>query len=185
MNVLTQSQTKAMLTEVMEKEQRDRKARLQEGTETRVIRGEGFTEKEALDDAMRKDEEYYGHGEGYGGGYGSMRRIVKKRIIKQPKPAKKTTVKKAQIGKGGPTRMFIIRASWPEDRRTLAYDSKATLEHKKQSDAINAAKELALRHQMELSVELIFKAPGATKVATIIPERGQVGVWEFTVDFAS
>ena len=64
------------------------------GTVRRTLEGRGWTEKEALDSAMSMDEEEYGHGEGYGGGYNSMRGIVKKKRIRAPKNRRKLRFKR-------------------------------------------------------------------------------------------
>lgn len=185
-DVLTRKQTASMLEEVRQFEKGA--GPLAEGRDVRTIRGSGWTEKEALDNAMRDDEAEYGHGEGYGGGYGSMDRILRKKMERAPKKPTKVTVKREKVAAGKPKRTFTIKPLWRDERGGFAYDPEVKrigTTFAKQADALKAAKKLALLKGTELIVELVFEPPGNTVVARLEPQKGQMGIWSFEVSFRS
>ena len=161
----------------------------QGGTDRRVITGVGWTEREALDNALAEDEREYGHGEGYGGGWSSVREVVRTRQKRKPKPAKRVTVEKASVRKGPVKKAFVIERHWPrlpgDPASGLDRDRAFTQHYDTQGAVLKAAKGLALKYQEPLAIELKAFCQGPTRLAVLRPEKGQPGIWEFTVDFRS
>lgn len=160
---------------------------IQAGTTVRSLRGSGFTEKEALDNAMREDEREYGHGEGYGGGWGSSRGVEKSRMIRKPVLAKRVKIEKSTVRKGPVKKVFVIKRQWPwhpgDPKTGLDRDRAFTAQYEKQGDVLAAAKAVALKYQESLVIELAAFCEGNTVLARITPERSTPGIWEFTVAF--
>lgn len=156
------------------------------GTVTRVIEGEGWTEQEALKDAMREDEEYYGRQEGYGGGFGSMREVNRSKMVRKPMRAKRVKVEKSTVRKGPVKKVYTIQKVWGFSRDEMApveKDRRYRDQHKTQADALKAARELAMEYGVELSVQLEAFCVGDTHLARVKPIGGQLGKWQFEVDF--
>lgn len=159
---------------------------LEAGTATRVVEGEGWTEKEALDDAMRRDEAEYGHGEGYGGGYGSMRGVVRTKMVRKPQRAKRVKIEKAAVRKGPVKKAYVISKVWGFSRETASpveRDRRFTKQYETQTDALKAARDLVLEYGEELRIELKAFCVGDTQLATLKPVGGQTGIWRFEVEF--
>lgn len=156
------------------------------GTETRTIQGQGWTEKEALDNAMQEDLAEYGHGEGYGGGWNSVRDVVKTKRVRAPKRPTKVKVTKQTVKKGPVEKAFVISTRWhTEGYGDLQRDRRFTAHYKTQATVLKAAKELALEYGTALMISLAAFCQGNTHLADVVPEKGQKGVWNFTVDFRS
>ena len=157
------------------------------GRAYRAIVGKGWTEKEALDNALKEDEEYYGHGEGYGGGSGSLREVTRTKMVKTPKRPKRVKITKTPVRKGPIEKRFIIKSRWESTllKDEVSRDHRYSRKYEKQSDVLKVAKELALQYSVELNVELQAFCVGNTQLATITPEKGQLGEWVFDCEFAS
>jgi len=154
------------------------------GTVTRTIRGIGWTEKEALDSAMSSDQDEYGHGEGYGGGYGSMREVLKTKMLRKPKPAKRVKIEKATVRKGPVKKAYVLSKKWGGDRRgKIDNDRRLSQKYETQGDALRAARELALEYGDTISVDLQAFCVGDTHLANVSAVGGQIGEWAFEVDF--
>jgi hypothetical protein len=161
---------------------------LMAGKETRVIQGEGWTEKEALDDAMNDDEHEHGTGDGYGGGYGSVDRILKRKMVRAPKRAKRVKVEKAVVRKGPVKKVYTIDKQWGFSRNTMdpvEKDKRFKAQHRTQGEALKAARELAMEYGVELNINLEAFCVGDTRLAKVTPVGEKVGVWRFEVDFRS
>lgn len=155
------------------------------GTETRTIRGHGWTQQEALDNAMAEDERMYGHGEGYGGGWHSVRKVLQAKQVKAPKKPTKVTITKTPVDKGPVKKVYRIQSFWGRSSDGLARDRRFTTQYPDGKTALEAAKALALQYGEELTVELAPVCSGNTLLARVKPEKGELGEWVFTVDFAS
>lgn len=156
------------------------------GTDTRTIRGTGWTEQEALKNALAEDEREYGHGEGYGGGSGSLRAVIRKKVIREPKKAKRVTIEKFPIRKGPVEKRFVLERRWGFDRdMPIDRDPKYRERYETQGQVLAAAKELALQYGTELVITLEAFCVGDTKLAIVKPEEAQTGEWMFECDFRS
>jgi hypothetical protein len=157
------------------------------GTEWRTIEGQGWTEKEALDDAMEQDQEMEGHGEGYGGGYSSMREVEKTKMIRKPKRAKRVKVKKSTVRKGPVKKAYVVSKGFPSNMHKTPADRDSRLgkQYHTQGDALKAAKGLALEYGIEVSIDLKAFCVGDTHLADVEPMGGQTGIWRFEVAFRS
>ena len=156
------------------------------GTDFRTIRGTGWTEGEALRNALKRDEEEFGHGDGYGGGAGSLRQTTRKRMLRPPKPAKKVTVERAAVRKGPVEKKFIIERKWGFDRsEPVDNDPKFRARYDKQGEVLRAAKELALQYGTTLVITLAAFCVGNTQLAVVTPQRAEQGEWEFECEFRS
>ena len=154
------------------------------GTAWRTLQGEGWTEKEALNDAMKDDEDEYGHGEGYGGGFGSVREIEKTKMVRKPKPAKRVKIEKATVRKGPVKKQFVLSKKWGWDRRQpIDADRRLGQGYDTQGEALKAAKDLALEYGNEISIDLKAFCVGDTHLADVSPIGGQRGLWKFEVAF--
>jgi len=157
---------------------------LMAGTVTRTIRGQGWTEKEALDNAMQEDQDEYGHGEGYGGGYGSMRQVLKTKIVRKPKRAKRVKVKKSTVRKGPVKKQFVLSKKWGfSQREPIDSDRRLGTRYDTQGDALKAARALALEYGSTISIDLEAFCVGDTHLAEVEAVGGQEGIWSFEVDF--
>jgi hypothetical protein len=156
------------------------------GTAWRTIRGEGWTEKEALADAMKDDQDEYGHGEGYGGGFGSMREIEKTKIVRKPKRAKRVKVEKSTVRKGPVKKQFVLskKWGWSSDRQQpIDNDRRLSKGYDTQGEALKMARELALEYGVAISIDLKAFCVGDTHLAEVMPMGGQKGIWEFKIAF--
>jgi hypothetical protein len=159
---------------------------LEAGTETRTIRGSGWTEKEALDEALRADESEYGHGEGYGGGRGSLREVLRSKMVKEPRKATRVKVEKATVRKGPVEKKFVIEKRWGLDRQApIDNDRRMMARYDNQGDVLRAAKELVLEYGTEVVITLKAFCVGDTRLAVLTPEGSQRGEWMFECDFRS
>jgi hypothetical protein len=108
-------------------------------------------------------------------------------MVRKPKPAKKVKVEKSKVAKGGrPVKQFVIDALWERDAsNALLNDKRYSQRYDTQKDVLDAAKALALQYQAVLRIELKAFCQGDTVLATVTPEKGEQGIWEFTVAFRS
>lgn len=154
------------------------------GTTTRTIRGQGWTAEEALKNALRSDEREYGHGEGYGGGAGSLREVLRTKVIREPKPAKRVKIDKFPVRKGPVEKRFIIEKKWGFDRDdAIDRDPRLRKRYETQGEVLQTAKDLALQYGSTVVITLAAFCVGDTKLAEVTPEAAQMGEWAFECDF--
>lgn len=154
------------------------------GTTTRTIRGQGWTEQEALKDAMKSDEEEYGHGEGYGGGFGSMRQVNRSKMVRAPQKAKRAVLERYPVRKGPVEKRYIIEKQWSrDDNGPLDRDSRMKTRYETQGEVLKAAKALSMEYGTELIITLAAFCTGDTRLAIVKPGKQQIGEWIFEVDF--
>lgn len=154
------------------------------GTTTRTIRGTGWTEQEALQNALRRDEEENGHGEGYGGGSSSLKQVLKTKMLTAPKRPKRVQIEKFPIKKGPVEKRFIIEKEWGFSREEkIDNDRRLNARYETQGQVIQAAKDLALEYGKSVVIKLGAFCTGDTKLAVVKPEAGQIGEWAFSCDF--
>ena len=154
----------------------------QAGTVTRTIQGEGWTEREALMDALDNDEREYGHQDGDGGGAGSMRGVVDTKMVRKPVRAKRVKIKKSTVRKGPVKKAFVLSRVW-HGSSSISRDKRFYTQYTTQGDAMKAARELVLEYGEELSIDLKAFCVGDTHLANIVPQGAQPGLWRFKVDF--
>ena len=163
------------------------------GTETRTVVGYGYTEEEAYRNAMREDENYHGHEEGYGGGAGSVRQVLRRKMLEAPKLAKRVTVEKQVIQRGPVRKAYGLGISGRMQDRVergaasnRIYNERAFNDnYHTQGEAMRAARDLALKHNMPVEVSLKAVFPGNTLLAVVTPEESKPGKWAFECDFRS
>jgi hypothetical protein len=158
---------------------------LMAGTDVRVIEGRGWTEQEAFDNAMKDDQDEYGHGEGYGGGFGSMRDVEKTKMVRKPVRAKRVKVKKATVRKGPVKKAYVISKGFPANmhRGPADGDRRLSKRYDTQGEALKAAKGLAIEYGISVSIDLQAFCVGDTHLADVEPMGSEMGVWRFQVSF--
>lgn len=143
-----------------------------------TVRGQGYTEQEALRDALSEnvtgfaDEEY--------------REVLKSKRLRAPKPPRRVKIEKQKLQRGKVERAFVLETRWMsqlERNPGLAGDRQYQERYKTQGAALKAAKEVALKYDVELNIYLAAFCQGDTHLATVTPEAGKPGVWEFVIDF--
>lgn len=135
--------------------------------------GVGMTEKEAERDARQQASACNGHQDGYSGDINSARTMNAK-CIKQPKPAKRCTVEKT-VQKGAKKwgMVFVI-----EPKNTFGRYGSSIKNSK--TEAIQMAKELALRHNMDYSIKVEKRLiNGNPEIACVKPKKSEMGEWKF------
>ena len=135
--------------------------------------GFGMTENEARRNASENAYNENGHQEGYSGDINSSTYSESKCVIK-PKPAKQCLVEHKNIGV---TRkwetLFIIREQFAFDRGELGWE-------KTKGDALKKAKELAIKHNAPMTIEVVKRIVGkGTDVAVVKPKKSTMGKWKF------
>lgn len=153
------------------------------GREQRNLIGIGYNQQEAENNAFSKDEEYHGHGEGYGGGRGSLDEILKVTQIQAPKsPGKATVEREPSTAKPKWARRWVVKNRWTH--REQEEGVYKTFE--KQTDAVAFAKAEALRVHVELSVapEYVLIEGRPTRII-VKHTNGLPGQWRFECLFRS
>lgn len=158
------------------------------GTDSRTIRGTGWTEQEALTNALKDDEREHGTNDGYGGGRSSLREVTRTKMIREPRPAKRVRIEKFPVRKGPVEKRFTIEARWGfsrDEMKPIDRDPRLGKRYETQGEVLQAAKELALQYGVELVISLGAFCVGDTKLAVVSPEAAQPGEWAFECDFRS
>ena len=161
---------------------------LMAGTDFRTIEGQGWTEREALQDALRRDQDEYGHGEGYGGGRASLRRVTKTKMVRKPMKAKRVTLEKKQVRKGPVQKRYVMKLRWgfsDPEMKPAERDRRFQKQYETQTDALKAAKEVCLEYGVSIDIYLEAFCVGDTHLATLNPGKQQIGVWRFECEFRS
>ena len=139
-------------------------------------RGTGFTEAEALQDAINHDREYNGHQEGYSGTIGSRTgENDTSKCVKKPKIAKRCIVKK-NVCKGARkwVTVYDIKPIFGSVKQETAR-VKTT-----QGDAVKKAKELALKNQTAYQIFIKKELENSqSEIAYIEPAKSEKGEWVF------
>jgi hypothetical protein len=140
--------------------------------------GEGFTQKEAFDDAVNKADEVYGHQEGCSGQINSLiedneETPFKATCIKNPINPKKVTFERVNTN---------LRQVWTS-KYTVVYNGgrlreedffDTLLEAKKFAKKIALEKRSAVQiHKKKVIVE------GSTLIYDVKPEKAEKGKWKF------
>jgi len=158
------------------------------GTDMRTIRGTGWTQEEALTNALKDDERQHGHDDGYGGGRISLRDVLRTKVLREPRPAKRVRIEKFPVRKGPVEKRFTIETRWgfsSDETRPIDRDPRYRKRYETQSEVLQAAKDLALQYGVELVISLGAFCVGDTKLAVVSPEAAQPGEWAFECDFRS
>jgi len=156
----------------------------QGGTTTRTVQGRGWTVQEAWTNAMQED--LHENGREYGG-ENNVRDAGQAKQIKAPKKPTKVQVIKKEIGKGPVIKKYLITPYFGVanggGNSPFYRDKRSLTQYDKPADALIAAKELALQYGESLRVSLQALCQGNTTLAEVVPERGEPGVWQWSVDF--
>jgi len=142
--------------------------------------GYGLTETDARRDALDRDRDYYGHQEGYSGSMcSSTGEDDRVKCLKQPKPAKRCKVNK-NIHKG--TRKWVtVYTVEPACEFKPFTRNDCVMCGSTQAEALKEAKRLALKNQIEYIVRIDkVLVSGTTKIATVTPDKSELGKWLFT-----
>ncbi len=152
------------------------------GTVTRVITGHGYTQAEAEKNAFAEDRDGYGHQDGYGGGYDSLREITRVKQISKPVVPKGVHVEQKNVGKPVWKRRWVVELNWKEqDRGHAEYVYKL---FEKKAEAMKWAKWKSVEAKVMLDVSNKYVAvEGSPSVTEIRPKAGQQGQWAFECDF--
>jgi hypothetical protein len=148
----------------------------QAGHAIETVRGHGWTQDEAFRDATSESVTGFADEE--------IREVRKVKRIKAPKPSKRVKIEKSKVTKGKVEKAYVIEKYWgsgsydPIDR-----DRMFNARYKTQGEVLKAAKVLALKYQVQLVIKLAAFCQGDTHLAKVIPERGEMGVWQFEIDF--
>lgn len=147
------------------------------GHEELDIVGRGWNEREALNDAV--EEVQREEGQRY-----QFREVIKTKQLKAPKKPSKVKVEKSKVRKGPVEKFFNIELHTGSSfNRDILHDRRYNKQYKTQKDVLKAAKELALEYGETLRISLEARCLGETELATVIPEKGQLGEWLFICDF--
>jgi len=155
----------------------DRWLRKQAGHEHVTVRGQGWTQNEAFKDATSENVTGFADE--------TISEVLKVRMVKKPQPAKRVKIVKSPVTKGPVKKAYTIDLEWGREERgnSIYRDRDFGRQYKTQGEVLKAAKELALKYQVSLVIELKAFCVGDTRLASIVPERGTPGVWEFEIDF--
>ena len=151
------------------------------GRENYSAIGIGMTQQEAWDYAIRFDRTENGHQEGYTGTIGSATGEEDKAVcLIEPKPAKKCIVEKTEHkGARKWETVFVISPRFDDPERFEQYkyvEVKTT-----QGDAINKAKEMALRFGETFKINIEKHLIGqVSRIAIVTPKAAVMGKWKFT-----
>lgn len=157
----------------------DQWLRKQAGHFIETVQGTGWTENEAFNDATSENVTGFADE--------TISDVLKTRMVKKPRPAKRVKVVKSTVTKGPVKKAYTIDLAWSHGAASnpIYRDRDFSRQYKTQSEVLKAAKYLAIKYQVQLVIELKAFCVGDTKLATLTPEKGEPGVWEFEIDFHS
>lgn len=147
----------------------------QAGHAIETVRGHGWTQDEAFRDAT--SESVTGFADE------TVSEVIKVKRVKAPKPAKRVKIEKSKVTKGKVEKAYVIEKYWGSGFDPIDRDRMFNARYKTQGEVLKAAKVLALKYQVELVIKLAAFCQGDTHLAKVIPERGEMGVWDFKIDF--
>lgn len=148
------------------------------GKQNFSIIGFGYTEQQALSNAINADRDVNGHQDGYNGGVGSAVEPIKSEMLCAPKPPQKASVTRLpQNGTRKWATKYVARYhGYSLNEQLLAPPSADTL-----GECIRLAREFSLKHNASLKIIVEKRlVAGSETCAEISPRAGVPGKWRFS-----